>query len=149
MGELGATFAGIATDGALLLAVAVAALVLAEWHDEPWEILAASLALGLGVGLAFAALVALISDHVRPTEMGVASGMNTLMRLVGGVVGGQVGAALLTARTVPGSSLPAESAFVIAFALSAVAALAAALVALLITRPARGEPRVALAEVGE
>ena len=129
-----------------MIAVAAAALVLARWHDDPWQILVASAALGIGVGLAFAAMVALISDHVSPSEMGIATGMNTVMRVVGGVVGGQVGAALLTARTVPGTDLPAESAFAIAFALSAAAAVAAALVAAFIGRPARGGSRLAFAD---
>ncbi len=32
--------------------------------------------------------------------------MNTVMRTVGGVVGGQVGAALLTAHPIPGTHVP-------------------------------------------
>ena len=129
-----------------MLAVAVAALVLSAWHDEPWQIVAASFALGLGVGLAFAAMVALISDSVDATEMGIATGMNTVVRVIGAVVGGQVGAALLTARTIPGSSLPAESAFAVAFGLSAVAALVAATVALFIRPSAAPRPRLEPAE---
>jgi hypothetical protein len=58
--------------------------------------------------------------------------MNTVMRTIGGVVGGQVGAALLAADTIS-RGVPAESAFVIAFAVGAGSALAGALVALLIT----------------
>jgi hypothetical protein len=49
-------------------------------------------------------------------------------------VGGQVGAALLTAQTIGDTSAPAESAFTTTFALSAGAALAASLVALAIVR---------------
>jgi hypothetical protein len=70
--------------------------------------------------------------------MGVASGMNTVVRMIGAVIGGQVGAALLTARTIGSTSVPAESAFTITFALSAVAALIAAGIAVSIgTRPLR------------
>jgi predicted lysophospholipase L1 biosynthesis ABC-type transport system permease subunit len=65
--------------------------------------------------------------------MGVASGMNTVVRMIGAVVGGQVGAALLTARTIGDSSVPAESAFTITFALSAVTALIAAAIAVSIS----------------
>src|SRR5919199_1718104 len=79
-----------------MLAVAVAAGMLARWHDEPWQVLAAMPLLGIGVGFAFAAMATLIAEAVRPTETGVATGMNTVMRTVGGVVGGQIGAALLT-----------------------------------------------------
>ena len=43
--------------------------------------------------------------------MGVASGMNTVVRMIGAVIGGQVAAALLTAQTIGRLSIPAESAF--------------------------------------
>ena len=120
-------------SGGMLL-VGGAALVLATAHDQPWHVVAASGALGLGVGSAFAAMVALIAENVDATEMGVATGMNTVVRMIGAVVGGQVGAALLTAQTIGDTSTPAESAFTTTFALSAVAALAASLLALAIVR---------------
>jgi MFS family permease len=118
--------------------VAAAALVLAAAHDEPWQIVLASALLGIGVGAAFAAMVALITENVDPREMAVATGMNTVVRMVGSVVGGQLGATLLTAQTIGGTSLPAESAFTWAFGLSAAAALVAAAIAISITpRPLR------------
>ncbi len=117
-----------------MLIVSVAAFALAQAHDEPWHVVVASGALGVGVGFAFAAMVALIAENVDATEMGVATGMNTVVRMIGAVVGGQVGAALLTAQTIGDTSDPAESAFTTTFALSAVAALAASLVALAIVR---------------
>ncbi|HWH06486.1 MAG TPA: MFS transporter [Gaiellaceae bacterium] len=118
--------------------VALSAAMLSQTHGEPWQVLVASALLGAGVGAAFAAMVALIADNVDPREMGVATGMNTVVRLIGAVVGGQIGAALLTSQTIFGTSLPAESAFVWAFGLSAVAAAAAALIALAIrTQPLR------------
>ena len=110
--------------------VSVAALLFATAHDEPWTVLLASALLGLGVGAAFAAMAALIAESVDAREMGVAGGMNTVVRMIGAVVGGQVGAALLTAQTIGDTSVPAESAFTTTFALSAVTALAAAGIAL-------------------
>lgn len=118
--------------------VAIAAAMLSLTHDESWQIVVASAVLGVGVGAAFAAMVALVAENVDSREMGVATGMNTVVRMVGSVVGGQVGAALLTAQTIGTSSAPAESAFVWAFGLAAVAAVAAAAIALSITeRPLR------------
>ena len=117
-----------------MLIVSAAALVLARAHEEPWQIVLASSLLGVGVGLAFASMGALIAENVQQTETGVATGMNTVVRMVGAVVGGQLAAALLTAQTIKGTSLPAESAFTTAFGLSAVAALLAAFVALSIAR---------------
>ena len=75
-------------------------------------------------------MVALIADNVDALEMGVASGMNTVVRMIGSVIGGQVAAALLTAQTIGDSSIPAESAFTVTFTFSAVAAVAAAGIAL-------------------
>lgn len=118
--------------------VSLAAFLLATSHDAPWHVLVASGTLGLGVGLAFAAMATLIAENVDVYEMGVASGMNTLIRLIGSVTGGQVAALLLTAQTIGDSSIPAESAFTTTFALSAGAALIAALIALSIgTQPLR------------
>jgi EmrB/QacA subfamily drug resistance transporter len=115
--------------------VGAAAGSLAVWHDEPWQILAAMPVLGVGVGFAFAAMATLITEAVRPTETGVATGMNTVMRTVGGVVGGEMGAALLAAHTIPGTNAPSVVGFEIAFAISAVAALVGAGVAVFVTPP--------------
>jgi EmrB/QacA subfamily drug resistance transporter len=129
-----------------MLLVALGSVVLAAWHVEPWEIVVAMMALGTGIAFSFAAMAALITESVRPTETGVATGMNTVMRTVGGVIGGQVGAALLTAQTIGSTSVPAESAFVSAFLLSAVAALIASGVAVFITPPWQARGRLAPAE---
>jgi MFS family permease len=55
--------------------VAASAGSLAIWHDHPWQILAAMPVLGVGVGFAFAAMATLITEAVRPTETGVATGI--------------------------------------------------------------------------
>jgi MFS family permease len=125
-----------------MLLISVAATVLAVAHDEPWHVAAATLALGAGVGAALSTLAALITENVKATETGVATGVNTVVRMIGAVIGGQIAAALLTAETIGRTSIPAESAFTTAFALSAVAAFAAAFIALSIeAKPAhRLEP---------
>ena len=113
-----------------MLVVSFAALLFVTAHDDPSTVLVASGLLGLGVGAAFASMAALIADNVDALEMGVAAGMNTVVRMIGAVVGGQVAAALLTAHTIGDTSVPAESAYTTTFALSTVAALAAAGIAL-------------------
>ena len=121
-----------------MVVVSVSAVLFAVAHADPFPVLVASALLGLGVGAAFAAMAALITDNVDQREVGVAAGMNTVVRMVGAVVGGQVGAALLTARTISGTEIPRESAYTTTFVLSAVTALVAAGISLLIaTRPAR------------
>jgi EmrB/QacA subfamily drug resistance transporter len=123
--------------------IAVSSALLAALHDEPWQVVVAMAGLSVGVGFAFAAMAALITEAVEPTETGIATGINTVMRTVGAVVGAQVGAAILTASTVLGTSVPNEHAYVTAFALSAVAALFAAAIAVFVT-PARRPARVAV-----
>jgi EmrB/QacA subfamily drug resistance transporter len=148
-GRLGARFGwrlplviGMGTAGLGIAAFAV-------WHDEPWQIVAGNVALGFGIVLAFAAMATIIVSSVRPTETGVATGMNTVMRTIGGVIGGQVGAAILTADTIAGTSVPAESAFVTAFWLSAVAALGAAVMAVFVTPRRVRRTRQVVVEVAE
>ena len=70
------------------------------------------------------------------------------MRTVGGVIGGQIGAALLTAHTIPGTSVPSVDGYEIAFALGSGAALIGAAVAVFITRPLPGRRREAAFETG-
>lgn len=106
--------------------LAVAAEALALWHDTGWQVVCAMFGLGAGIGLASAPLPTLIIGAVGATETGVATGINILMRLVGGVVGAQVGAVLLTSRTVGIDRVPAESAFITAFTTCAIAAAAGA-----------------------
>jgi len=119
---------------ALGMAMASVGLAMfALWHDHPWQIVLGMIVLGSGIPFTFAAMAKVIVDSVRPSETGVATGMNTVMRTVGGVIGGQVGAAILTADTIRRTNIPAESAFVTAFSIGAVAAFVAVFVALLVT----------------
>ena len=120
--------------------VAVSAATLAALHAAPWHVVCAMAGLSMGVGFAFAAMAALITEAVPPTETGIATGINTVMRTVGAVVGAQVGAAILTAKTLDGTGVPTEGAYVIAFALAAAAAAVAVVVAVFVTPPRRRRP---------
>jgi EmrB/QacA subfamily drug resistance transporter len=68
---------------------------LAVEHAHPWNMLLASTLLGIGIGLAFAALGNLIVQAVPSTQTGVATGMNTVMRTLGGALGGQLSATFI------------------------------------------------------
>jgi MFS family permease len=128
--------------GMLLSAVGIA--LLAVLHAHPLEISLGMVFIGIGVPFAFAAMAKLIVDAVRPSETGVATGMNTVMRTVGAVIGGQVGAAIVSADTIASSSVPAESAFIAAFWVSAAIAVVGAVLARFI--PARRAQAVAFAD---
>jgi len=60
------------------------------------------------------------------------------------VIGGQVGAAILTAETLDGTAVPTEKAYVTAFVLAAVAGSIATAIAILVT-PLRRRGRPVLA----
>src|SRR5581483_2163887 len=100
--------------------------LLAAAHSEQWEIYVAVLLLGSGIGLAFAAMANLIIENVGPGETGVATGMNTVTRTVGGAFGGAATASVL-ASTVHGG-VPTAHGYTQAFALCAIALVAGVLV---------------------
>jgi MFS family permease len=120
--------------GALISSVAFAMLAVA--HDSGWEIYLALFVMGSGIGLAFASMANLIVESVRPEQTGVATGMNTIVRSVGGAIGSQVSAGIVTASAVAGG-LPTVDGFTLAFAVSAGALLVAFVVALAVPRPGR------------
>jgi EmrB/QacA subfamily drug resistance transporter len=76
--------------------------MLALAHDHPYELLIAAALLGVGIGLAFAALGNLIVQAVPPEQTGVASGMNNVMRTLGGALGGQLSATFIAAHMLNG-----------------------------------------------
>ena len=61
--------------------------------------LVASALMGIGIGLAFSALGNLIVEAVDPHQTGAAGGMNTVMRTIGGALGGQLAATFIAAHT--------------------------------------------------
>jgi EmrB/QacA subfamily drug resistance transporter len=103
---VGVIFAGVSY---VLLAVA---------HGAAIDIYIASALLGVGIGLAFAAMANLIVVAVPRDQTGVATGMNTVMRTIGGALGSQIIASLLTAN-VAATGLPADSGFVVGFWIAA------------------------------
>jgi hypothetical protein len=86
----------------------------------------------------------LIADAVAPTETGVATGMNTVVRTIGSAIGAQVAVTLLAAQTIAGTGIPAESGFTTSLWLAAGAAAVAAALALAIS-PRRALTRTAAA----
>jgi EmrB/QacA subfamily drug resistance transporter len=101
-------------------------------HQHEWQILAAVTLLGFGIGMSFASMANLIVEAVPPRQTGEATGMNTIMRTVGGAFGGQIAAAIVVNHLTAGGGFPAESGFTTAFAMGAVAVGVALLAATLI-----------------
>jgi MFS family permease len=79
------------------------------------EILGGAIVLGLGLS----ALANLIVSAVRQEQTGVATGMNTVMRTLGGAFGAQL-AATFIAQSAGTHRLPTEHGFTLAFAVCAI-----------------------------
>jgi EmrB/QacA subfamily drug resistance transporter len=77
--------------------------LLAVQHGHPYDMLISAALLGIGIGLAFSALGNLIVQAVPPHQTGVASGMNTVMRTLGGALGGQIAATFIVNNAVHGT----------------------------------------------
>ncbi len=115
---------------------ASAFLLLVFARSEPWHVYAASGLLGLGIGLSFAALANLIVEHVSQEQTGVATGMNTVMRTLGGAFGAQIAATLL-ADHLGARGLPTSHGYGLAFGMCAAALVVSVAVGLLVPRRGR------------
>jgi EmrB/QacA subfamily drug resistance transporter len=115
--------------------------LLAVAHSEAWQILVAVALLGLGIGLSFASMANLIVEAVPQRQTGEATGMNTIMRTIGGAFGAQIAAAIVAGHVVAGSSYATESGFTIAFVVGAVAVGLSVCAATLIPGPPRATRR--------
>jgi EmrB/QacA subfamily drug resistance transporter len=101
--------------GAAIAAVACGWLAIASQH--PYDMLLSGALFGVGIGLSFSALGNLIVQAVPEEQTGVASGMNTVLRTLGGAVGGQIAATFIVSSTVHGR--PSLSGFTETFAMAA------------------------------
>jgi EmrB/QacA subfamily drug resistance transporter len=120
------------------LAEALAFLSLTVEHSHPWAVYVGSGWMGIGVGFAYAGMANLILDAVPQTATGAASGMNTIMRTIGGVLGGQIAASLITGH-IQANGFPSEVGFTASFGMFTVAGVLAMVATVFV--PARaGQP---------
>ncbi len=99
--------------GGALFVLACYILLVANRGQET-EIYVAAGLLGIGIGLSFSAMANLIVQNVRQDQTGVATGMNSVTRTLGGAFGGQLAATLL-ASNLDAAGLPTSSGFTLAF----------------------------------
>jgi MFS family permease len=135
--------------GAVVLAVGYGlATVL---MDAPWQLLVASCVSCAGVGIGYAAMPTLVLDATERSRAAAAVGLNALMRSTGTTLAAAVMGTLLASRTttltVEGQTyaVPTEGAFVLCFAIGAVAALAGAALVAVVPQSRRAEEPVAAA----
>ncbi|WP_182618521.1 MFS transporter [Promicromonospora sukumoe] len=122
-------------SGAAVIAVSYVIAVVVEL--DVWHVLVVNIVVGVGIGLGFAAMPALIMQVVPSHETGAANGLNTLMRSLGttsaaAVVGGVLAAGGAQYQGVP---VPSDDAFRTALLLGLLASVVCTVLALLIPRP--------------
>jgi len=105
--------------------------ILAFAHAHQWQIYLSNAVMGVGFGLAFPAMSALVVAGVPASQTGVAGGMNANIRTLGGSIGSAVMASIVTSR-LGHSGLPAQSGYTAGFAIMAAGLALAAVAGLLI-----------------
>jgi MFS family permease len=113
--------------------------LIAAFHDSAASLLLAGAVLGLGQALALTAMANLVVGAVPAHDVGIATGINMVMRTVGMALGSALSAAILADGT--RSAFPSDDAYVVAFAVAAcvtAGAVACALAIPRLPRPDRG-----------
>lgn len=119
-------------------------LALAFGLASAWEVSASVGVLGVGIGLAFSAMSALVVSAAPAQHVGAATGMNSNLRTIGGSIGATLVTAVLAARS-HNDDLPLASGYTDAFLVLAGALLVAVIAAALIESPDRIKIRTPLA----
>jgi MFS family permease len=120
-------------------------MLLVLFHSTTLEVIATVFVAGIGIGLAMVALINLVVQSCPAHEFGLASGINSLFRVIGGAVGPVLGAVIMAQFMVawipPGSPMPieltGETGYVWAWVAGALSALAGMLISLVI-KPEKG-----------
>jgi MFS family permease len=117
-------------------------LVLTFSHGSIPGLLVSGTLIGIGICGAYAGSANLIVAAVPAGEVGVATGINTVARSVGGAFGTAVSTAILISQTPAGAEFPLDRGYTIAFAVAVGVGLLALAVALIV--PRRREPPLEL-----
>ena len=88
-------------------------------HAHPIDMYLMSGGMGFGMGLAYSAMANIIVQAVPSNQTGVAGGMNTVVRLLGGAVGGQISATFIADHIGKGH-LPTATGYTMTYAMSTV-----------------------------
>jgi EmrB/QacA subfamily drug resistance transporter len=120
------------------LAATLGFAILAVASSEEWHFVLSGLFLGIGIAFSFSSMINLIVGAVDPRDVGIATGINTITRTIGGAFGSAVAAAILTADLIPGSPVPTAGAYTTAFVVAGIGGAAAFLAALAVPKVRRG-----------
>jgi MFS family permease len=105
------------------------AFVVLAFAGSRWEIYVAATLIGAGTGFSFASMTTLIVEAVPAGQTGVATGMNTIVRMIGGAIGADIVASVLGAHLLA-SGEPTKHGYTITFAFCAAVMVAGVLASL-------------------
>ncbi|QIG44605.1 MFS transporter [Nocardioides anomalus] len=123
-------FRAVLTLGSVMVAASFG--VFALRHAGPVDVLLMMLLLGVGIGLAYSVMPALIVARTPDERTASATGVNQVLRLLGGAFGAALVATVLAAYTPVGEDGPRETGIVVASLVSCTGALVSAGVAWLL-----------------
>jgi MFS family permease len=110
----------------------VSFVLLVARHETALELVDAGLFLGAGVAFGFASMANLIVQSVPQSDVGIATGINTIMRTAGGAFGSAAVTAILLGSTSAATGLPTEGAYTAAFGAAVLVGLLSVLAAWLV-----------------
>jgi EmrB/QacA subfamily drug resistance transporter len=128
------------------LCTSAAFAILAIEHSHPWHFILSGVFMGVGLSFGFASMANLIVAAVPQTDVGIATGINTITRTIGGAFGSAVAVAILSSETIGNTPIAEQRAYVTAFIMSAGVALLAFAAAVLVPRLERPARATAPAE---
>jgi MFS family permease len=94
---------------------------IAAAHGSVAALLVGGTMLGVGQPMALTAMANLIVATAPQRDVGIATGMNAVMRTMGMALGSALSAAILAGATAPGAAFASEHGYVVAFAVAACA----------------------------
>ncbi|AJP05227.1 membrane protein [Streptomyces cyaneogriseus subsp. noncyanogenus] len=103
-------------------------ITLASLHTAAWQLVAAKVLTAFAAGVGTTALLAGSATAVETKDIGIATSLLVVTRVIGVALGAQVAGAILDAGAEPMTGQPAESAFVAGFAVAGLVAASSLLV---------------------
>ncbi|MFH9466626.1 MFS transporter [Streptomyces clavifer] len=122
----------VVTVGAVVTVATM--MTLAALHTAEWQLALAKVLTAFAAGIGTTALLASTATGVETKDIGIATSLLTVTRVIGTVLGAQVAGAILDAWADPVTGLSTESAFATAFTVAGIVAALSLLVVRNITK---------------
>lgn len=116
--------------------IAIAFSIAAFLHHEIWHVILISTIVGIGVGLAYAAMPTLIMNAVPPRETAASNGLNSVMRTLGSTMAATLVGVILSSHLVISGTIgiPSAESFTNVFIMGAAVAVAGVVLTLFIPK---------------